>query len=225
MKKLTLITLFFISAISFAQNKFIEVEVTDTIALKPLNFQCNVYIDIYNYETVVVEEGGDEEYDPLAAKEKAKNKLQGIKAMLEAKKYKVTKLDESKINMLERRRQDSEGLTIMVNGEAEMQKLKDLLDDKQDVETVVTVLKYANEQQAEEQLIKKLLDKAKARAVVIGANSGLKPGNILEVKEGERDSSLNDFYTQLAKLGKFGTQNDGYTGSLSKTFVVKFAAE
>lgn len=223
MKKLTLIILLFVSLVSFAQNKFIEVEVTDTISLKPLNFQCNVYVD--NDGGFVI--GADEDFDPQAAEEETKNKLQEVKRMLESKKYKVGPLDESKLNIMERKRAKTNGFTVTISGESEMQKLKDMLDSADDVVTVVTVLKYAEELKAEEQLIKKLIDKAKARATVIGVSSGLKVGRILEVKEGKHSEefNMNDFYSQIVKMGNFGQDTGNYTGSLSKTFVVKFAAE
>jgi hypothetical protein len=227
MKKLTLIALFFISAISVAQNKFIEVEVTDTIALKPLDFQFNVYV---NNEVEVLSYNEDEEYDPKAELEKNKKKLQDIKKMLENKKYKISALNESKPNLFDKKRsgRNGEGFTVLVSGQAEMQKLKDLIDTQPDAKALITVTKYADEQNAEDQLIKKLMDKAKTRVAVIGLNSGLKPGRILEVKEGKQGSDFNigDFYSQIAKLGAmFGENTGNYMGSLSKTFVVKFAAE
>ena len=96
-------------------------------------------------------------------------------------------------------------------------------------EVMVTTLTYANEQKAEELLIKKLLEKAKSRAALIGVNSGLKPGRIIEVKEGQPTGSGNgmkDFYSEIMKMSNmFGADTGNYNGTLSKTFVVKFAAE
>lgn len=226
MKKLTFLALMLISFTAFAQDKFIEVEVTDTITLKPLNFQFNIYV---NDDVEVLAYNEDEDYDPLAELEKSKNKLQDIKKVLENKKYKVEPLDESRPNFLDKRFSagNNQGLTVRVSGQAEMQKLKDLMDGQKDARTVVAVTKYADEQKAEEQLIKKLIESAKARAGVIGVNSGLKPGRILEVKEGKKsaDFNMNDFYTQIMKLGMMGQNGGNYSGSLSKTFVIKFAAE
>jgi hypothetical protein len=228
MKKLTFLALMLISFSAFAQSKFIEVEVTDTITLKPLNFQFNVYVNDDD-EVVVYNEDDVEDYDPLAELEKSKNKLQNIKKLLENKKYKTEPLDESKANFLDKRfsMRESQGFTVRVSGQAEMQKLKDLLDAQKDAKTVIAVTKYADELKAEEQLIKKLMDSAKARAAVIGLNSGLKPGRILEVKEGKKstDFNMNDFYSQIMKMGMMGQNGGNYTGSLSKTFVVKFTAE
>jgi hypothetical protein len=226
MKNVTLFALLFISLGAFAQAKFIEVEVSDTISLKPLSFRCNVYAkdntDVYSFDVA-----DDAEYDPLAAAEKAKNQLNEVKGLMVAKKYKVLPLDESKINFLERRPPSKEGFSILINNEAEMKKLKMLLNSREDVNTVVVVLKYADEQKAEELLIKKLIDKAKVRAAFIGSTSGLKTGKILEVKEGRKsnEASFTELYSQLLKMGSFGQENNDYTGSISKTFVVKFAAE
>ncbi len=98
----------------------------------------------------------------------------------------------------------------------------------EDVETHVKVTKFADEQIAEDLLTKKLIDKAKARSVVIGNASGLKPGKIIEVKEGTTIgvmTSVRDLYTRISAGNSFGQNGNNYTGSMSKTFVVKFAAE
>lgn len=225
MKKISLITLLFIAVTSFAQTKFIEVEVTDTISLKPINFQVSIYPDVesqFNFDDE------NESYDPMAAQEKAKNKLQQVKTMLESKKYKTGPVDASGPNLFDRKIKGDEGFAVNLNGLAEVKKLEELLKTTEGVETNVSVLKYADEQKAEELLIKKLIDKAKARATIIGSASGLKPGKIVEVKEGKPTdamSNLTDFYAQILKMGAMGKSGGNYTGSMSKTFVVKFVAE
>lgn len=221
MKKLSLFAFLLLSVAAFAQSKFIEVEVTDTISLRPVSFQCNIYVDSSDSLAVAL----DEDYDPMANAENEKNKLQEIKTKLEAKKYKVSKLDQSKGNILTRRFYGANGWSVVVNGETEMQKLKNFLGDDANME--VAVLQYADMIKAEEQLIKKIMDKAKARAAVIGVNSGLKPGRIIEVSEGKKGESfdMDNYMTQIMKMSGMGEDNGNYTGSLSKTFVVKFAAE
>ncbi|MGQ3089231.1 hypothetical protein, partial [Flavobacterium sp.] len=115
--------------------------------------------------------------------------------------------------------------SVVVNSETEVQKIKDLLENEARVKA--SVLKYADETKAEELLIKKIMDKARARVAVIGMNSGLKPGRILEVKEGKQGGGfdMESYLTQVMKMSGMGGSTDSYTGSLSKTFVVKFAAE
>ncbi len=232
MKKFFQIAFLLLSAASFAQGKFIEVEVTDTITLKPLTFRCNVYMNDDTAVTVMVEGEEDVAYDPVAEEEKAKNRLQEIKKMLETKKYKVGPLDESNANIFSRKYYGTsqEGWSVVVNSEAEVQKVKDLFKSKEYVAVDASVLKYADEVKAEELLIKKIIDKAKARAAVIGMNSGMKPGRIIEVKEGKHSdtdgmSGLGEFYMQMARMKMMEQGNSDYRGSLSKTFVVKFAAE
>jgi|GEM_PF-2092647 len=247
MKNIFFITILFISLVSFGQNKFIEVEVTDTISLQPLRFQCNLYLDTYSYDDVVVEvepvsidgaadatpaeavvaEDNYDAYDPLAAEEKAKNKLQMFKMLLESNKFRVEPLNESKTKFSERRGSTTYGYTIIVSSDQELQRLRNLVANRVDVTASVVVLEYADELKAEEQLIKKLINKAKVRATAIGANSGLKVGKILEVKEGKRSSeiSVSELYTQILKMGNYGQENNDLGGSITKTFVVKFAAE
>lgn len=227
MKKFLVAALMLFSFTSFAQSKFIEVEVTDTITLKPLSFQCNIYADTYSgVDTMAVV--FDENYDPMAEQEKQKNKLKEIKRKLEAKKYKVGSLGQSKSNILDFNVYgggNKNGCGVVVNSEAEVQKIKDLLENDARVEK--SVLKYADETKAEEQLIKKLIEKAKSKAVIIALHSGLKAGKILEVREGRQGGGfdMESYLTQVMKMSGMGGNSDSYTGSLSKTFVVKFAAE
>ncbi len=230
MKKFLQTAFLLFSAVSFAQDKFIEVEVTDTISLKPLTFRCNVYLvndDIYEMAVDSAAVAYEDNYDPRAEEEKEKNRLQEIKSKLEAKKYKVGPLDGSNTNIFSNRYGVSqEGWSVIVNSEAEVKKIKEEVKDDAKVE--VSVLKYADEVKAEEQLIKKLMDKAKARSVVIGSCSGLKPGKIIEVRESrptDAMSGLTELYGQIAKLGLLDQGTSNYTGSLSKTFVVRFSAE
>jgi hypothetical protein len=235
MKKSILFALLFISTGTFAQNKFIEVEVTDTIALKPLSYKCDLFIDTYDYDMVVEATPVDDnstnvvadEYDPLAAEEKAKNKIEGLKKTLESKKFKVLPLDESGIGVMGKRSYDQKGFTVIANSTAELQSVKEILEPRHEVTASVSVLKYADEQKTEEILIKRILDKAKARAAVIGANSGLKPGRIIEVKEGKPsgEQSVMDMYSQILKMGGYGQGVDTTAPTMSKTFVVKFIAE
>ncbi|QEE48557.1 hypothetical protein FUA48_02905 [Flavobacterium alkalisoli] len=78
MKKFNLIIiLLFVSFVGFAQSKFIEVVVNDTVSLEPVRFQVNVVA--VEYDTVAF----SEDYDPLVQQENNKNILQGIKAKLE----------------------------------------------------------------------------------------------------------------------------------------------
>lgn len=221
MKKFLLTALLVFSIASFAQSKFIEVEVTDTIALKPVSFQCNIYVSSSDSLAVAF----DEDYDPMANAENEKNKLKEIKKKLEAKKYKVNPLDQSKGDILTRRYYGENGWSVVANSENEIQKLRDVLNGDANLE--VAVLKYADETKAEEQLIKKLMDKARARAAVIGMNSGLKPGRILEVKEGRqgRASDYESYMMQIMRMSGMDGNGGDYTGSLERTFVVKFAAE
>lgn len=224
MKNIIVTITLLLSFASFAQNKFIEVEVTDTISLKPVSFKLNAYSDPYRQ----LDFGESETYNPAIAHEKAKNKLEAAKKTLEAKKYKVLPLDNSGIGILEKRNATNDGFTIMVNGLSEVKKLEETIKAIGDIETIVTVLKYADEQKAEEKLINRLIEKAKAKAKVIATASGLKEGRIYEVKEGRGSNpttEMSDIYTQIAKMGNWMSQGSNYTGSISKTFIVKFSAE
>ncbi len=83
MKTFAIIAFLFTGVISFAQTKFIEVEVTDTISLKPHSFQ----VTIYPLEVQYFNDAG--EYDTIPTQKKIKNKLKQVRRTLESKKYKL----------------------------------------------------------------------------------------------------------------------------------------
>ncbi|RYJ43697.1 SIMPL domain-containing protein [Flavobacterium beibuense] len=226
MKKFNLIIiLLFVSFVGFAQSKFIEVVVNDTVSLEPVRFQVNFVAVTVEYDTVVF----NQDYDPLVQQENNKNILQGIKAKLEKNKYKVTPLDNSKANIFSDNFWSSgkQGWTVFVNGKEELDALKEVFDSEEQVATDVVVLSYADEEKAEERLIKKLIDKARKRANVIAYNSQLKVGSIIEVREEANgyfgEMNIGDIYLQLAR-NKMGLGTD-YTGSINKTFIVKFSVQ
>lgn len=164
----------------------------------------------------------------MQTQEADNNQLQELKRTLEMKKYIVKPLDKSNLGMMGKLNRDPKGYPVIVNSVAEADNLKETVNKMKNAEVMVTTLTYANEQKAEELLIKKLLDKAKSRAALIGLNSGLKPGRIIEVKEGQPTggNGMKDFYSEIMKMSNlFGADTGSYNGSLSKTFVVKFAAE
>lgn len=223
MKNLIYFFFLSISFTAFAQTKFIEVEVKDTITLKPQNFKCNIYGRYSDTTTVAVGYG---KYDPMANEEAEKKKLKKVKTMLEAKQYKVSEIDPSINNYTDMLFYGGEnGLTVLVNNEAEVQKLREMLSNE-DVNVHTRALKYTDEK-AEEQLIKKLLDKAKSKAALIAYYSDLKLGKIIEVKEVPEfsSSSPSDVYEQALwqKYNNYIGKN--YEETLSKTMVIKFAAE
>jgi hypothetical protein len=224
MKKFLQVSLLLLSLSSIAQSKFIEVEVQDTITLKPQTLQCNIILsekEVFAFED-------DTDISELQTQEEDNNKLQELKRTLEMKKYIVKPLDKGNLGMMGKLNRDAKGYTVIVNSIAEAETVKETVSKMKNAEVMVTTLTYANEVKAEELLIKKLLDKAKSRAALIGVNSGLKPGRIIEVKEGQPTggNGMKDFYSEIMKLGNmFGADTGNYNGSLSKTFVVRFAAE
>lgn len=179
----------------------------------------------YDTDTVVF----IEYYNLLVQLENSKNILQGIKAKLEKNKYKVTPLDNSKANIFSDNFWNSgkQGCTVYVNGKEELHSLQELLDSEEQVSADVFVLSYADEEKAEERLIKKLMDKARKRANLIAYNSQLKVGSIIEVREEANsyfgDMNIGDIYFQRAR-NKMGLGTN-YTGSINKTFIVKFSIQ
>lgn len=220
MKNFILITTLLLSFASFAQNKFIEVEVTDTITLKPLSYRCDVFGSYSDTTSVVVDYG---KYDPTADAKKEKEKFKDLKKFLEKKKYKANLFEEADNSLGNTAYYSGTGVTVIVNNQAEVQKLRELLSTKE-VEMYASPYKYADEQKSEDLLIKKLIDKAKLKAASMGSHAGLKVGSIIEIKE----DGANNFAASAVNYdrGTYGMGSyDAYNSSMVKSLTIKFSAE
>lgn len=219
MKNIIIAITLLLSFASFAQNKFIEVQVTDTITLKPLSYRCDVYGSYSDTMSIAIDY---DKYDPAAEQKKEKDKFKDLKKFLEKKKYKVNLFEEAGNSLGNTAYYSGNGLTVIANNETEVQKLRELLTTKE-VEMYASPYKYADEQKSEDLLIKKLMDKAKVKAASMALHSGLKVGKIIEVKEDSANnlSSSANYYRDTYGMGNY----DPYTSSMVKSIVVKFSAE
>lgn len=218
MKKLIHAIILLSSFALLAQNKFIEVHVTDTIILKPISYRCDVYGSYSDTMAVAIDYG---RYDPAADQKKEKTKFKDLKKELEKKKYKVNLFEEAGNNLGNTAYYSGNGLTIIVNNQTEVQKLRELLSTKE-VEMYASPYKYADEQKSEDLLIKKLIDKAKLKATSMGNHSGLNVGRIIEIKENSTDNSASsNYYRDMYGVGSY----DSYNSSMIKSIIVRFSAE
>lgn len=221
MKKL-LFFLFLISvSCAFAQSKFIEVEVRDTVALKPASFKCVISVS-GSYDA------GENTIDnskPFDEKEYTKSVLQNlerIKTELKQKKYNF-KTDDG-INLYPPLSALSNG-SIIVNltTAKQLEELNVLMAQFEFAATRVKDIVYVDRDKAEMRLLKKIIDKAKVKADVIAGYSGLKLGRIIEVKESKEIDDLTINIGAAYYVMENG--NDPLNGKLSKALTVKFMAE
>lgn len=229
MKNFLVAALMLLSLTSFAQSKFIEVEVTDTITLKPASFRYNIYFRDADAAMFAMDEEGSEE--DLQEKERFENQKEEIKRFLINAKYPFTEIEDSNVEIntmsLIRMGGSGNGFSITVASIEDVRNIRKALGKMKNITASVKVLKYLDEKKAEEQLMKRLIENAKSKATFIGLSSGLKVGKIIEVKEGDGNSFIGEMKELFEEASKFAKSEDnpGYYGSLSKTFIVKFAAD
>ncbi|GGB78528.1 hypothetical protein GCM10007424_18340 [Flavobacterium suaedae] len=228
MNKILLIFTFLVSFGSFSQEKFIEVEVRDTITLKPIKFE---YIISINSPQGVFDEEGNYNQDFIENyKEEKKAEL---KKLLKLKKYdfKVTDDSSFEINSGYVHLVPDDDFTVTVYSLEGLEKLRDELKVLDYISARVGNIQYEGEgdKEFERKLLKKLIDEAKDKAGYIASLSGLKLGNIVEVKEVKEIDGFS--FNMMSLLSAIPTksmtsfQDDNFQGSLFKAMVVKFAVE
>lgn len=228
MKKLILLFVL-LSSTAFAQTKFIEVAVKDTVTLQPAILQCNVFIKTNSKE--LFGNFNDDDENTLVKEENIQNQLQELKSKLEAKNYITEPLQDSGESFfgIPLGKFPKQGFTVIVNGTDEVKRLKEMVGKLGYAGTSVSVLKYADETGAEELLIKKIIDKAKTRAKVLAGYSALKAGEIIEITEIDESedfvSSMKKMQSEALKIKDMENGSNDYSGTLSKGFRIKFAVQ
>ncbi|MCW4470323.1 hypothetical protein OGH69_15215 [Flavobacterium sp. MFBS3-15] len=225
MKNLLVIFSFLFSMVSTAQDKFIEVEVEDTITLKPERFDIALFVASGSpYEKVDV----NNSFNIKENEKRLTQNIDKVKHQLKAKSYRY-KQDDT-LTMYPPLSAPS-GATIVVSltSEKEWGELSKLLSQFDFVNATITKFKFLNESEAETMLYKKLVERAGIKADVIAAASGLIIRNVIAVKEAEGmddfELNLHDTYFVGENSKKLQMQDGKLVGSLYKKLVVKFGVE
>lgn len=228
MKKILVVFALLVSFNSFCQEKFIEVEVRDTITLKPIKFE---YIISINSPQGVFDEEGN--YNQDFVENYREEKKAEFKKLFKSKKYdfEVTEDSNFEINSNYVPLVPDDDFTVTVYSLEELEKLRDELKVLDYISTRVGNIQYEgeNDKEFERKLLKKLIDEAKDKAGYIASLSGLKLGNIVEVKEVKEIDGFS--FNMMSLLSTIPTRSltsfhdDNFQDSLFKAMVVKFAVE
>lgn len=227
MNKLTIIAFFFVSAISFAQSKFIEVEVRDTLMLEPSAFEYVIRIMDFEADTSAVISAND--YNPKVLRQKYNQKSDEIKKLLKSKKYNFRDLRDSNYELNSMSFYNENGFIVMLDDIAKLKNLKKELSDSDYVSASVGEVFYDDRGTAEQMLIRRLIEKAQRKAMVIASASDLKLGKILEIKEVKEVDNFSfnimDTYFVSEKRNRLSTKDGSLKTSVSKAMVIKFSVE
>lgn len=232
MKNLTLTLLLLCGLCSFAQTGFIEVEVTDTVWMKPVTFDYIVGITVKDSWTVYPPlsagaQDADSIYNEAAYEAKLQQKLTDLKTFLTKKKY-IFRDPESSIPGVERF--TPEGIAVTLKSAKDLQRLKADLKAFDYVEGKPGRADFGDEARYDTALYTKLVGRARTKAGVIATASGQKIGKILEIKDVENnkppeDLNIYDIYFVFTEGRLFEDENGNIHGELTRSLIVKFAAE
>jgi len=232
MKYLITTVLLLVSFNTFAQTGFIEVEVTDTVWMKPLAFEYNITLknDRFGVSAFATEDADEPEETEKTKEADAKQKLATLTATLSKKGYTVKSHVSEDLNIFGMSR-DADGIAVTVKSAEQLEKLKAEVKSLDYADGHLAGVDYGDKTAYDARLYKKLIDAARKKAQTISGLSGQKLGKIAEVKEPSTLTGMENYMKQAMKLfesmqNKLITgQNGSQYGELTKTVMIKFSAE
>ena len=225
MKKLFL--LLFANA-CFAQG-FIEVEVRDTIVLKPVSYIYEISIsDRMNYEEDYADNGP---IDQLKRKAEKKNemikKTSELESYLKKKGYTFEPSKDYEVQNLFGMPKTKSYKVTLKTPEA-LEKLSQEVEEMDQYSGSLADVNYGDTSQLENKLLEKLIKRAKNKAAAIAAATNQKLGTIIEFKELKQSENFNTTFMEMlvSMKGRNGNpffQSPG--GEMAKGATVKFKTE
>lgn len=209
----------------FSQTGFIEIEVRDTIKMKPIKFEYNVQISDSKF--LKFNDKGMISQD--SSKIKMKEKYKELGTFLKNKKYKIQPNNNANYQIHEYVGFWKYGYVVTLEQTSELQKLTSELKELDYITGSLGKMEFENVEAEEERLFKKLLDKARKKATTIAKLSGQKLGKIIEVKEVKEVDNITynvlDIYAVAQRTNNSVSNENQFHGKKSKAFVVKFLTE
>ncbi|WP_157811879.1 hypothetical protein [Tenacibaculum sp. SZ-18] len=223
MKKSVFFGILFLSSLCYAQNGFIEVEVKDTIRSKVLKYEYSLEILNTTNEVNFVQTGSKTKKERINEK---KNELkEKIEDILKKGKY-IYRKPVNYNSLVNSYNFSDKAFIITIKNKQELQRTYNLFKDFEDVNISLEETFFKDDKDSEKRLFKKLLQKAKNKALMIAELSDLKLGKVQEVKEVKEIDNLSfnimDFYINT-NMNKSSSKS--FFTNQSKAIVVKFIAE
>ena len=211
MKKVRfLLLLFLTSFFATAQNNFIEVEVQDTLLIKPITISYTISVNdsgwtIYpplSAQGATIPE--DAIYNPENDKADYDKKIRELKDALIKKGYKPALLSDNAIVSLPE--YTDENCIVKLKDLSQIKKLQTDMEDFIYADINVREADLGDKAQYENKLLKKLADRAKVKAQGVATATGQKLGKILQFKENKLENeglpfNVQDTYLQSAGYG------------------------
>jgi len=224
MKKILYLVLL-VTTFGFAQNGFIEIEVKDSIRVKPIKLEYNVQINDSKFLKYDEKSGVNQDSTKIKMLEKYKE----LELFFKSKKYNIRPLNNSNYQIHSYIGFWKYGYSVILENSEDLQKLTSELKNLDYITGSLGEIEYEESELLEKRLFNKILIKAKNKATMIAELSGLKLGRIIEFKESKEidDFNLNimDIYINASQGRKLSINKNIIFGQKWKTVVIKFKAE
>jgi hypothetical protein len=217
--------LLLVATFGFGQNGFIEIEVKDSIKVKPLKIEYNIQINDSKFLKYDQKNGVNQDSTKIKMFEKNKE----LELFLKTKKYNIRPLNNSNFQIHDYIGFWKYGYTVILENSEDLQKLTSEIKNLNYIIGSLGDIEYEESELLEKRLFSKVLKKAKNKATMIAELSGLKLGRIIEFKESKEIDDINlnfmDIYISASQGRKFSMDKNIIFGEKWKTIVVKFEAE
>ena len=218
-----LILFFYIGTLlNFGQNKFIEVEVRDTIKLKPLKYLYNVKVEnsgLINYD--------EKNFDYKKSQKIIDSISKDLKVELTKLGYKPMSTNDMNFDVGGYSNIGSEGYMIELENTSQIDKLRNEIKNISYASGHLLDTIYQNRELFTLKIFEKLTKKAKEKAKMIAQFSGIKLGRIIEYREVKEIDNLSFNLMELiiksqSRLGWSSIIPNDSKGVFSKAIVAKF---
>ena len=222
MKRLTILLLF-LNAISFAQSKFIEVEVRDTVhrEIEELKYLINISD---NFESFNFDSNGTENYS--AVKEDKKTKLAALGTFLSKRGYNFTSGNSDDYSINNSSYASNDRYQVKLKSIEDVEKLMADLKELDYIDGRIGEISFKELPENEQNLFQKLIEKAKLKASLIAQLSDTEIGRIIQVTEVSEIDNFNfnimDTYFTYVNSAKFSALQGKISGQKSKAIIVRF---
>tara|TARA_R110002051_G_scaffold325069_1_gene425580 strand:+ start:1228 stop:1902 length:675 start_codon:yes stop_codon:yes gene_type:complete len=206
---------------SFAQDKFIEVMVKDTITLKPISYEFQVTSGLkfeYDYENPNMK---DEFSEKLRLSEE---KIVSLLKKL-GYEFRLSGNPEANVTM---ESTDKNNFMVKIKDSVQKEDFKTRMK-QEGINFYMTDITYESKDTKIREIYIRLLKKAKDRAELIGELSGRKVGEIIQISESKSDfGMISSFIENFSYSRSYGGTSTSFTfnkGVLEKSILVKYSVK
>lgn len=224
MKKLLCLILL-ITHFGFTQSGFIEIEVKDSIRIKPIKFEYDVQISESKFMSY--DSNGAVNIDSM--KIKMQQKYKELETFLKSKTYTIRPLNNTEFQIHDYAGFWKLGFAVELQSSTALEKLTTELKTLDYITGSVGEIEYGAMELDEERLFAKILAKAKIKAQMVAKLTGQKLGPIIELRESTEAENISvnikDIYLTALQDKNWTVSKNRLFGQQWKSLIIKFSIE